>query len=118
MTPLRHAVVDGLLYPAQPAVLREQIAHYLEDAHADALAGPLPKLLISPHAGYEYCGPIAASAYALLGQGRGHGITRVVLLGPAHRVHVRGLAMPDAQAFETPAEHLQDFRRCAQALRA
>jgi AmmeMemoRadiSam system protein B len=107
MVPLRHAVVDGLFYPAQPGALREQIAHYLEDAHADQLAGPLPKLLISPHAGYEYCGPIAASAYALLGRDRAHGITRVVLLGPAHRVHVRGLAMPDAQAFETPLGEIE-----------
>ena len=106
MAPLRHAVVDGLFYPAQPAALREQIAHYLDAAHADPPAGPLPKLLISPHAGYEYCGPVAASAYALLG-GRAHGISRVVLLGPAHRVHVRGLATPQAHAFETPLGEIE-----------
>jgi AmmeMemoRadiSam system protein B len=60
-----------------------------------------PKALIVPHAGYIYSGAIAATAYVTL---RPHAaqIRRVVLLGPTHRVAVRGLALPAADAFETP----------------
>jgi AmmeMemoRadiSam system protein B/AmmeMemoRadiSam system protein A len=61
----------------------------------------LPKALIVPHAGYIYSGPVAASAYALLVP-LALRITRVVLLGPTHRVAVRGLALPAAEAFDTP----------------
>ena len=123
MLEVRHAVVDGLFYPAAPAALRAQVADFLVGAcTGDATARLPPKLLITPHAAYEYCGAVAASAYALLGRVRArrmrpHGrpkgsyrsaqhegtpMSRVVLLGPAHRVAVVGLAAPRAGAFETP----------------
>jgi AmmeMemoRadiSam system protein B len=60
-----------------------------------------PKALIVPHAGYIYSGPVAATAYAALGRGARR-IRRVVLLGPAHRAYIPGLALPDADAFATP----------------
>jgi AmmeMemoRadiSam system protein B len=73
---------------------------YLSEAEAprDEL---VPKAVIAPHAGYEYSGPIAASAYAPLAAARGR-IERVVLIGPAHRVPVTGLSAPHADAFATP----------------
>ena len=52
-----------------------------------------PKALIVPHAGYVYSGSTAAQAYAQLAPWR-KAIRRVVLLGPVHRVPVRGLALP------------------------
>jgi AmmeMemoRadiSam system protein B len=64
-------------------------------------AGAVPKAVIAPHAGYVYSGPIAAHAYARLAPARGT-IERVVLLGPTHRVAVRGIAVPDVRAFATP----------------
>ncbi len=60
-----------------------------------------PKALIVPHAGYVYSGPVAASAYRLLANAAGS-ISRVMLLGPAHRVHVRGIAVPTVSHFATP----------------
>ena len=102
MSAVRRAVVDGLFYPAVPRALREQVADYLAGVGADDDDARLPKLLITPHAGYVYCGSVAAYAYALLGRRHAQIISRVVLLGPAHRVAVRGLAAPAADAFETP----------------
>src|SRR5262249_46382995 len=46
-------------------------------------------------------GPIAASAFALLA-GRGEHLRRVVLIGPAHRAFVDGLAWPDVARMRTP----------------
>jgi AmmeMemoRadiSam system protein B len=61
----------------------------------------LPKVLIAPHAGYVYSGPVAASGYIRIAPLRGR-VDRVVLLGPAHRVAVPGLALPSVEAFATP----------------
>jgi AmmeMemoRadiSam system protein B len=58
-------------------------------------------MLVLPHAGYVYSGDVAALGYAPLARWRER-ITRVVLLGPVHRVAVRGLAAPTVGAFETP----------------
>lgn len=61
--------------------------------------GLAPKAIIVPHAGYRFSGPIAASAYAQL---QGADLRRVLLLGPAHTVRLRGLAASSAEAFATP----------------
>jgi AmmeMemoRadiSam system protein B len=95
----RPAAVAGLFYPGDSATLSRTLSALLADA-GEAL-GPVPKALIAPHAGYIYSGPIAAKAYALLAPARGQ-IRRVVLLGPTHRVAVRGLALPSVGRFATP----------------
>jgi len=100
MTSIRPAAVAGMFYPDNPVVLKQTLADLLAHPVAARLARP-PKALIVPHAGYIYSGPVAASAYAQLEALRGR-IRRVVLLGPTHRVYVRGLALPDADRFATP----------------
>jgi AmmeMemoRadiSam system protein B len=55
-------------------------------------------------------GPVAATAYARLASLRDT-VTRVVLLGPTHRVPVRGLAVPQARAFATPLGEVCARRR-------
>ncbi len=95
----RPAAVAGMFYPASAAELGRQVDELLAAAAGGELAAP--KALIAPHAGYVYSGPIAASAYAQLRSLRGR-IRSVVLLGPVHRVPVRGLALPGAQRFATP----------------
>ncbi|MGM9487743.1 AmmeMemoRadiSam system protein B [Ideonella sp. YS5] len=101
--PTRFPAVAGSFYPAEPAALRDEVARCLAAAHpsAPAPSGP-PKMLVVPHAGTAYSGPVAASAYALLTGDARKRIRRVVLLGPAHRVPVRGLAAPTVAAFATP----------------
>jgi len=98
MTVIRQPAVAGMFYPGDALKLSQDIKTYLADAKP---VDRNPKALIVPHAGYMYSGPIAASAYATL-QRNASRIRRVVLLGPTHRVAVRGLALPGADAFETP----------------
>jgi AmmeMemoRadiSam system protein B len=99
MPSLRPAAVAGLFYPSDVDQLRTTVERMLNEAGDSGAT--VPKAIIVPHAGYIYSGPVAASVYTLLRPARGR-ITRVVLLGPAHRVAVRGLALPGADAFETP----------------
>ena len=100
MTAVRAPAVAGFFYPASARDLTDAVDGYLAGA-ADAGGGRMPKAIIVPHAGYVYSAPIAAPAFAALGKAADR-IRRVVLLGPAHRVAVRGLAAPDAAAFRTP----------------
>ena len=99
---VRPAVVDGTFYPSAPASLRLALQHSFDSAAPyPSGASPAPKAIVVPHAGYQYSGPIAASAYARLGAAR-HTVRRVVLAGPSHRVYLRGLGLSSADAFDTP----------------
>jgi len=60
-----------------------------------------PKAIVVPHAGYIYSGQTAATAYNSLIRWRAV-IKRVILLGPVHRVPIKGLALPDVDVFTTP----------------
>ncbi|MFZ3219259.1 MAG: AmmeMemoRadiSam system protein B [Rhodoferax sp.] len=99
---VRRPAVAGAFYPGLGSALSSTIDNLLTTAQsrAGSTAGT-PKALIVPHAGYIYSGPTAALAYAQLAPAR-HTIRRVVLLGPVHRVAVRGLALPGGTAFATP----------------
>lgn len=96
---IRPPAVAGLFYPGRPAELRDAVSEYL--AQAPAVTDAPPKALIVPHAGYIYSGGIAAAAYSQLAQ-RCSRIRRVVLIGPSHRVYLQGMAVPAAEAFQTP----------------
>ena len=99
---LRPAAVAGMFYPESAAVLTREITQMLIKASQSVATMTLPpKAIIVPHAGYIYSGPIAASVYAPLSILH-NVIRRVVLLGPTHRVAVKGLALPASEAFATP----------------
>ena len=99
MASIRQSAVAGTFYPGDAAALKQAVQAFLSSANGDG-AEP-PSAIIAPHAGYVYSGPIAASAYRRLIPLRGN-ITRVVLMGPAHRVAFDGLAASSADAFATP----------------
>jgi hypothetical protein len=100
MATVRPAAVAGVFYPADPHELRTSIQRLLT-AEPSPEIGIRPTMLIVPHAGYVYSGPIAASAYRLLGATT-DATRRVVLLGPSHFVKFAGLATPGVEALATP----------------
>ncbi|MGH8187679.1 MAG: AmmeMemoRadiSam system protein B [Steroidobacteraceae bacterium] len=97
----RPPAVAGLFYPEDPQELREVVSAHLRRAASATSAAAPPKALIVPHAGYVYSGSIAAAAYARVAARR-TAIRRIVLIGPSHRVYLRGMAVPGAQTFRTP----------------
>jgi AmmeMemoRadiSam system protein B len=115
MDALRPAAVAGMFYPGSPASLAGDVRRLL--AEASCTGARLPKALVVPHAGYVYSGGVAAAAYARLAR-QAQAIRRVVLLGPAHRVAVRGLAVPDAAAFATPLGAVEVDRDAIRAVLA
>lgn len=98
---VRPAAVAGAFYPGNPGQLAAEVDELLDGVESLEPKFGFPKALIVPHAGYVYSGPVAARAYHELVAARGI-VKRVVLLGPAHYVAGRGLALPSADFFETP----------------
>jgi AmmeMemoRadiSam system protein B/AmmeMemoRadiSam system protein A len=98
---VRPPAVAGMFYPGNTEMLRDELARCLGSATDAPSNGPSLKALIVPHAGYAYSGTTAAAAFARLRAHSG-GVRRVVLLGPAHRVAIRGIAVPTSDAFATP----------------
>jgi AmmeMemoRadiSam system protein B len=117
MSTVRPPAVAGMFYPAEPRQLAYQVQQLLAEARTDAARrfDLVPKALIVPHAGYIYSGAIAATAYAALDKVAAR-IRRVVLLGPTHRVAVRGLALPGADAFDTPLGRVMLDAEAARAI--
>jgi AmmeMemoRadiSam system protein B len=97
MNTVRKPVVAGLFYPSSAQELQTLVNKYLKEIKP--LTAPAPKAIIVPHAGYIYSGPIAASVYARLNP---NSIKKVILLGPSHRVPLRGLAASSMTTFATP----------------
>jgi MEMO1 family protein len=95
---VRPPAVAGTFYPDDAHALAADVDRFVRDARYD---GAPPKAIIVPHAGYVYSGPIAGSGYAAVAPLAGT-VQRVVVLGPAHRVPLQGLAVPSVDAFVTP----------------
>jgi MEMO1 family protein len=94
MASVRRPAVAGTFYPDDRGELSATVSRLLESAPPREPA----KAIVAPHAGYVYSGPIAASAFRCLSPA----VTRVVLLGPSHFAPLRGVALPRADAFDTP----------------
>ena len=113
MANVRQASVAGTFYPADPERLRDHVETMLREACSlgdsgaqsppvlNSVATPVPLALIAPHAGYIYSGPIAASAFKTL-EALSRPVNRVVVIGPSHFVPFSGVALPEAEVFETP----------------
>lgn len=101
MASVRPPAVAGTFYPGDSRALAAEVEDLL--GGVDPLAPRLgfPKAIVVPHAGYVYSGSVAARAYDEIAPARGI-VKRVVLLGPTHRVAVRGLALPGSDFFDTP----------------
>ena len=116
MNAVRPAAVAGMFYPGEARALAAEVDDLLGSVEQSAPRLGYPKALVVPHAGYVYSGGVAARAYDELAAARGS-VRRVVLLGPTHRVAVRGLAVPSAQAFATPLGQVRIDREALERVR-
>lgn len=115
MSTIRPAAVAGTFYPADAKALQREVEGLLGSVESLEIRFGNPKVLVVPHAGYMYSGATAAHAYDELASARSV-IRRVVLLGPVHRVAVRGLALPGVEAFATPLGRIPIDAEAVQAL--
>jgi hypothetical protein len=95
---VRQAAVAGQFYPADANELRKMVDGFLAAAPTPELSGSVVAL-ISPHAGYEFSGAVAAHAYALV---KGRKFERVVVIAPSHIEAFGFSSVYDGDAYATP----------------
>jgi MEMO1 family protein len=113
----RPPAVAGLFYPADPDELRSTLRSCFADAVPPSPSAPAASALVVPHAGLVYSGAVAASAYLRLAAVRTR-VRRVVLLGPSHRVPMRGIGLTGATDWQSPLGSVTIDHRADDALLA
>lgn len=108
---VQRPVVAGTFYPASKTELRAQVRTFLAEAPRRSFAGRVIGV-VAPHAGYRYSGVVAGAAFRQL---QGHGFTRAVVIAPAHRAAITGVALLDADAYETPLGRIPIDRKAIAA---
>ncbi|KPA11015.1 dioxygenase, partial [Candidatus Magnetomorum sp. HK-1] len=99
---LRKPVWSGRFYPSETAALKQMIEKMVAVAQKSTdIQLPDGKLraLIMPHAGYIYSGLTAAHAGKVL---HANQFSKVIIMGPDHRVGIDHVALSDVNAYETP----------------
>lgn len=94
---IRQASHAGSWYSDDTRELDRQLAEWLDRA-GPALGQPA-RAIISPHAGYTYCGETAAYAFKQIVPER---VKRVFVLGPSHVVFLAGCALTTCSKYRTP----------------
>lgn len=95
---IREPQVAGMFYPADPKVLREQIEEYLMNVKLDGKYNNIGGL-VSPHAGYQYSGKIAAAAYKTI---QSHEYNNIIIISPSHRDYFNGVSIYPGDGYRTP----------------
>jgi len=109
---VKKSVIAGNWYPADKAELEKMIGNLFQQAPKldfyDEVRG-----LIVPHAGYQYSGAAAATAYATIAH---QDIKRVIILGPSHSIYFKGASILKVQSYETPFGKVELDRTACDAL--
>jgi len=95
-TKIRPATHAGSWYSDNRRELDRQLEGWLDKA------GPpvgIARAIISPHAGYAYCGEVAAYAYKQIVPEK---VLRIFVLGPSHVVFLNGCALTKCAKYSTP----------------
>lgn len=102
MSAVRRPAVADLFYPAEPMQLKQMVSGYLQKAKVKLAQEQKLRILVAPHAGYVYSGPVAGTAYKQLDTLDKTRHWKVFLIGPAHRVALNGVSVCAFDAFQMP----------------
>jgi AmmeMemoRadiSam system protein B/AmmeMemoRadiSam system protein A len=98
MKEIREPAVAGSWYSDNPEILSKELKGYLDNATKGEIQGKIIAL-VSPHAGYQYSGGVAAHAYKLI---EGKTFDAIVVVAPSHRALFKGASLYDRGGFRTP----------------
>ncbi|RIH65606.1 AmmeMemoRadiSam system protein B [Mariniphaga sediminis] len=96
----REPVFAGKFYPASEHSLKSQLKELFENAKSPSPGRNQPLALISPHAGYVFSGPVAASAFNQIPPNAFY--KRVFILASSHQFLFKGAAIFDSGNYKTP----------------
>lgn len=95
---IKYPNVAGSFYSSDAVVLSKQIDAFLENAKPDTITGKI-FALISPHAGYDFSGQVAAYGYKLV---KDKPYKTVIILAPVHYYALKGVSVYPGGKFRTP----------------
>jgi AmmeMemoRadiSam system protein B/AmmeMemoRadiSam system protein A len=110
----RASQVAGEFYPDDPQELRELVQELL-DRQPEPDTSQKPRLLLVPHAGYQYSGLVAAAGFRQL---PGHAYDGVVVVGFTHRLPFAGVSVDTREAYQTPLGELPIHQEAVAVLQA
>lgn len=101
----RPATHAGSWYSDDPNALKPQLLGYLQGTDIEYEKGHGANVIISPHAGYRYCGKTMAHSYASLDLTE---VSRIFIMGPSHHVYFKNKVLVSGfDSVETPLGDLQ-----------
>lgn len=109
---IKEPAVAGAFYPADGKTLKEMVDGFLANAEKQPDDGKLIAL-ISPHAGYQFSGQVAAYTYKHLA---GRDIKTVILIGPSHYASFTGVSVYAKGSMKTPLGNIKINERIAGSL--
>jgi AmmeMemoRadiSam system protein B len=109
----RKMSVAGTFYPDSCQVIEDMIVAFDKQAGSKRALPFHSKALISPHAGYIYSGFTANAAYRLINV---QGVKRVVVIGPSHRVYIKGASISYHDRYDTPCGEIEIDKHYAKRL--
>jgi AmmeMemoRadiSam system protein B/AmmeMemoRadiSam system protein A len=111
---VQEPVVSGSFYPADSITLSKLVQKYLRDVPQKQTSGD-PYILIVPHAGYIYSGPVAAYGYKEI---EGVKYDTVVIIAFSHHVYYPGVSIFDGDYYRTPLGDVPVDKEVVERLRA
>ena len=108
---IRHPVVAGQFYTADPALLREEVEKYIDDAEVFPEFEPVA--IIAPHAGYVFSGWIAGYSFRQI---RGKHYDVVVVISPCHIEYFGFSAVMTEGSYQTPLGRIPVEKNLAEEL--
>jgi AmmeMemoRadiSam system protein B len=95
---IRKPAVAGYFYPKDRKELKKTVDDFISNVKQEHIAGKILGIM-SPHAGYVFSGQVAAHSY---GHIKDTQYDTVILLGPSHRVYLKGASVGSWDAYVTP----------------
>jgi MEMO1 family protein len=92
---VREPAVAGQFYPDDPVELGNMVGSLISQVKPSST---VVRMLVSPHAGFIFSGPVAAYGYAAVPKTT----DRVIIIGPSHHALFSGLSIADVDAYATP----------------
>ena len=109
---VRRSPIAGSWYPGTAEGLTASINKHI-NARAERKRTRKPLALIMPHAGYRWCGKVAAHGARLVRKGD---YDRVIVIGPTHRGSFPGASVPTYTHYATPLGNVELDREVCDAL--
>ena len=102
--PTREPAVAGQFYAGTAETLREQIEDCITHEYGPGAldtgdGSDTPVALVSPHAGYQFSGPVAAHGFATIAEGD---VDTAVVVGPNHEGVGAPVAVAPHDSWQTP----------------